>query len=97
MREVTIKPVLNGFVVQVGCQAVVFESKMNLILELSKYLDDPYKIEKRYLEESINAGKLKGLSSINRIGNSAPPMPPPAPPESYTEQMAAEQPASAYR
>jgi len=58
LREVKIKPVLNGWIVEVGCQTLVFIDGIFMAEELLKYLDDPDEVEKRYLEESVNSGKL---------------------------------------
>lgn len=38
---ITISPVLNGYVVQVGCQKVVFNDREAMIAELRAYLDNP--------------------------------------------------------
>lgn len=48
MREVVIRKVLNGFIVQVGCQTVVFQNKTELLVELSNYIDNPAEMEKKY-------------------------------------------------
>lgn len=48
-REITITPVLNGFHVRVGCQALAFHEKDKLISELDRYLDNPEAVTKEYL------------------------------------------------
>jgi transcription initiation factor TFIID subunit TAF12 len=54
MRDVTIRAVLNGFVVKVGCQEVVFESRERLLSELDRYLTDPNTVEQEYREQAVN-------------------------------------------
>lgn len=54
MREVRITPVLNGFIVTVGCQTVVFTSMNDLLRELKSYQIDSASVEKEYLSGSIN-------------------------------------------
>lgn len=50
MRTIQIEAVCNGFIAQVGCQRVVFESKTKLLVELGRYLDNPTAIEEEYLK-----------------------------------------------
>ena len=59
IRDIRIKPVLNGFIVDVGCQTVVFDDIDKMILELSKYLREPSEVEFSYLNNALNAGKIK--------------------------------------
>lgn len=65
MREVIIKPVLNGWVCHVGCQVVVFNTAEQLLTELGAYLRDPHEVEKRFSEQSVN----------KRLLNDVPPHP----------------------
>jgi len=53
-REITICPVLNGYVVRVGCQQVVFDDRTKLLLELDAYLKNPEETEKRYIGNALN-------------------------------------------
>ena len=55
MRDITIHAVLNGWVVTVGCQTVVFDSLEKMISELEQYFLDPIKREKWYRDNAINA------------------------------------------
>jgi hypothetical protein len=48
IRDINIKAVLNGYVVQVGCQTVVFSTRTDLILALNSYLENPEQTEKQY-------------------------------------------------
>lgn len=51
MRPVTINKAMNGFVVNVGCQTLVFETQEKLVQELTRYLSKPYDVEKEYLDK----------------------------------------------
>jgi hypothetical protein len=53
-HEITIRAVLNGFHVKVGCQQLAFESRKSLLRELERYLEDPVKVEKEYRENAIH-------------------------------------------
>ncbi|MFH1585235.1 MAG: hypothetical protein ABIB79_00525, partial [archaeon] len=49
-----ISPVLNGWIVTVGCSKVVFDQKTIMLGELSKYIDNPDEVEKKYMEKAVN-------------------------------------------
>lgn len=53
-RKISITPVLNGFICEVGCQIVVFESRERLTMTLARYADNPALVEKEFLEKAIN-------------------------------------------
>ena len=59
-RPIAIKTALNGFVVKVGCQTVVFISRADLINHLDQYLkaENPHQFEETFLAGAINANKL---------------------------------------
>ena len=48
LQTITISAVLNGYVVKVGCQELVFESRKRLLKELNRYLKKPDKVEREY-------------------------------------------------
>ena len=50
-KDIQIIPALNGFIVHIGCQRVVFETKEKMLSELSRYLDNREAVEKEYLEK----------------------------------------------
>jgi hypothetical protein len=50
-----IEPVLNGWIVHVGCKRVVFTNKKEMLKEIGRYLDNPQKVDKEYQEKSVNA------------------------------------------
>lgn len=54
MKEITIRPVLNGFLVKVGCSEVAFTSVADLCSELRRYCLNPNKLEDEYLKNAIN-------------------------------------------
>jgi hypothetical protein len=54
-REITIRPVMNGYVVRVGCQELAFScGPQTLASELAKYLEDPEGVEKQYWKEALH-------------------------------------------
>lgn len=55
MRDIIIKPALNGFVVRMGCQRIVFCDRDIMIRALNEYLDDPNKTESQYALNSIHS------------------------------------------
>jgi len=54
MKNVTIIPVLNGFIVKVGCQEVVFTSVEALAHELVRYQVNPVEVELEYIRNALN-------------------------------------------
>ena len=58
MRDVTIKPALNGYVVRLGCQRVVFTDRVQMLQVLDDYLENPYDVERMYLGKSCNSRQL---------------------------------------
>lgn len=53
-REITIRPVLNGYVCQVGCQQVVFGSPAELGDNITAYYKSPDEVEARFLKRAVN-------------------------------------------
>ena len=68
-REITIKPVLNGFVVDVGCQRVVFTNTKQLGVAVEEYYNHPEEVEAKYRMNAVN--KMQGPTEA---------CPPPQPP-----------------
>lgn len=54
IRHISIRPVLNGFIVQVGCQELAYTSITNLCGNLHDYLVSPEGALKRMLPTLIN-------------------------------------------
>jgi hypothetical protein len=48
---VTINSCANGYIVSVGCQTFVFQSREQLTQELGRYLEDPQKMIREYSEK----------------------------------------------
>ena len=62
-RPVSIAAVLNGWIVTVGCQTVVYQERNQLVSDLDAYLKDPTATEERFLKASVNQGQL-GASTL---------------------------------
>lgn len=58
LRDIKIRSVLNGWVVEVGCQTVVFNDLDTMLDGMREYFLHPDEMERYYLENSINSGKL---------------------------------------
>jgi hypothetical protein len=76
-HKVIIEPVLNGYLVQVGCQHLVFSSTDNLLQALGRYLEDPHKTEIYYRTEALHKDLLSAITAQdfmggNRAGMSLP-------------------------
>jgi hypothetical protein len=54
IRNIDIRPVLNGWVAKVGCQELVFDSVDGLVAHLQSYIDDPHGMEKETVEGAVN-------------------------------------------
>lgn len=74
MNNILIEPVLNGWKVQCGCQQVVFTDLDKLCSELKAYLADPQTVQKRYLEDSVNA-KWSNRPQVPEAGQCEAAMP----------------------
>lgn len=61
-RELHIKAVANGFVVGVGCQALVYTTPEALVSDLLEYLRDPEQKEKQMLATARNMKWTNGLT-----------------------------------
>lgn len=57
---VTIKTVLNGWIVKVGCAEVVYTLRSKMLDDLSDYLEDPQAMIKLFKEKSINSELFTG-------------------------------------
>lgn len=51
MRTITIKPALNGYLVTVGCQTLVFNSIETVANELIRYASKPEEVEQEYMKK----------------------------------------------
>ena len=66
MRTITINKAMNGFIVNVGCQTLVFESADTLLEELGDYLEDPKATERAYLERYGDMPQTAGVGDPPR-------------------------------
>ena len=58
MKNVLIEPVLNGFILTVGCSRVCFNDIDTLCRELKRYHKDPDHVEMEYQKGAINKSML---------------------------------------
>lgn len=72
MRELHITPVLNGFVVKVGCQTVVFRSRLELAEAITGYYANPGEFEARFIKDACNAKFVWGQPVAGVAENQRP-------------------------
>lgn len=53
-RTIRIVPVLNGYLVDVGCQRIAFDNPTVLMLDLHEYLLDPQGFEKQFVAKALH-------------------------------------------
>lgn len=75
IREIQIRAALNGFVVNVGCQTLVFTSKSDLLSQLTEYLNNPKDTEKNFVATACNREHTMSEPN-NMCGQEAYPCPP---------------------
>ena len=51
-RPVNIHKLLRGWIVQIGCQSVAFETLDKMMFEVGRYLRNPADVEKEYLQKA---------------------------------------------
>lgn len=68
IRQISIQPALNGYMVHVGSQTVVFTSAEEMCSELLRYYKDPISVEKEYVTLSSNSKHLL----LNEVEPEAP-------------------------
>ena len=78
MRDVKISRAMNGFIVRVGCQTLVFETQAALSAALNCYLTAPETTERQFIERYGLVGSLPtadaGLPTAD-AGNGPAPTP----------------------
>ena len=52
-REINIRPLHHGYVVNIGCQTFAIESIEKLIINLETYLKNPNETEKEWLSGNL--------------------------------------------
>ncbi len=75
MKEVRIEPVLNGWIVRVGCACVVALSKEAMLSEIGRYIDDPEAVTKEYAANAVNQGTYQPDAGLG-VPPEAPSTPP---------------------
>lgn len=54
-KDIRIVTVLNGWLVHVGCQTIVFTSLLDMLNAIRDYLQAPKETQEKYLKESVNS------------------------------------------
>lgn len=62
-QELRITPVLNGFIVQAGCQTLVYDNPDKIITDFAEWVRNPNQIEARF-------GKMMEVKGLR---NTPPP------------------------
>jgi len=82
-REIFIVPVLNGFVVHVGCQKVIVHSAEQLGANVTAYYKNPAQTEVAYVKDKVNdmldpspvaACQHDDINSVGTIGGGERPV-----------------------
>ena len=53
-RNIKVVPLLNGFLVEIGCQNVVFTSIQDLLRAIGRYYADPAGVSKEFVDNALN-------------------------------------------
>ena len=56
MQNVTIEPVVNGWIVRVGCAPFVALDRKTMLYELGRYIDSPRQVMAENLRRQVNEG-----------------------------------------
>ena len=78
MRPIKIDPVLNGWLVNVGCQRVVFDDLGKMLAALKSYAQHPNRTERRFLAEAHNDTAACPEVQPGRPANPEPAVLPPS-------------------
>ena len=84
MRTVTVTAVLNGWMVKVGCQTLVYSDQKSLLKDLGEYMANPQAKEKKFISSAVN----KRLMECPAIPEQAC-RPPDCPPQVQTANVGA--------
>jgi hypothetical protein len=84
MRPIKIEAVLNGWVVSVGCQKMVYSLAGSLLKDLGEYMLDPEAKEKSVGEYAVNRRLLnQGPQQVGLWMNTVPTTVVPSDPHPY--------------
>lgn len=89
VREMHITPVLNGFIVKVGCQQLVASSAPQLADSIEEYYNDPDATEARFIKRAVNQTMNNPVAPQAMPAYSDPVPAPVVPPPRYAAPMAA--------
>lgn len=70
MRDVCIRAALNGWMVQCGCQTLVYTDADKLIQDLREYMQDPEAKEAEVVKSAVNKRLLRDIPQTAGV---APP------------------------
>jgi hypothetical protein len=90
IHTITIRPVLNGYLVQVGCQSLVFDDTRQMLDQLLRYLVSPNLVEDEYRQTAIN----KWMFSTPLTMEERLPVPPPPTRDAIRPPQAQNQPGN---
>ena len=79
-QNLQITPVLNGWIVQAGCQTVVYTDSAKIVAEFCEWLSNPDAIENRYKNLMKQKGLGENLAAAMEERVRHEPTPPPCPP-----------------
>lgn len=74
-RQINIVAVLNGFVVTVGCQTVVFSTVEALVSALRDYYNEPENTEKRFTSSEFSKHVYSSGDVMPATHDAPPTMP----------------------
>lgn len=67
MRSIRVNPVLNGFVVEVGCRTLVFNKIEDVAENLVAYQKDPDGMEKKFAAAAVNKAPDDQPQPVERL------------------------------
>ncbi|KKK58837.1 hypothetical protein LCGC14_3040410 [marine sediment metagenome] len=71
MKDIKIKPILNGWLVKVGCAEIAFTDVDKMCKELKRYCNEPDNVEKEYEKKALNK-TTQGESIVFTATNDSP-------------------------
>jgi hypothetical protein len=66
MRDIRIRPILNGWLVKVGCQEICITDAETLGKEITRYVQRPGEVEKEYLSKALNKNITNNQVEMDR-------------------------------
>ena len=84
MRTVTVTAVLNGWMVKVGCQTLVYNDQKSLLKDLGEYMANPLAKEKKFISSAVNKRLMECPQVREEVCR-----PPDCPPQAQTANIRA--------